>query len=36
MIRVEGLICSLKFFAMFLLMKLSELHESMRAVGVSP
>ena len=36
MLRVEGLIFSLSIFAMFSLIKLSELHESMRAVSVCP
>ena len=36
MLRVEGLIFSLCIFAMFSLIKLSELHESMRAVSVCP
>ena len=34
MLRVEGLIFSLSIFTMFSLIKLSELHESIRTVSI--
>ena len=36
MLRIEGLVVSLSILAIFSLIKLSELHESMRAVSVCP